>query len=685
MLAAINRAQQNFIANQDKNIAFENLLSDIVAITDSEYGFIGEVLFKPEGEPYLKIYAISNIAWNDETRRLYDKNIQEGLELYNLKTLFGYTLSTGKPVISNDAKNDPRSWGLPDGHPPLKAYLGLPIMQAGQMIAMLGVANRHGGYSAEQINFIQPLLNTIGQLVEARRILRNRILAENALRESQESYRKLFEDHAAIKILIDPDTGYIVDANKAAAKFYGWSLEELKQMRIHEINTLPADKIQIEMDKARKSKKTYFEFCHRLADGSIKDVRVFSSKINLKGKDYLHSIIYDVTKEKELEAQLFQSQKMESIGGLAGGIAHDFNNMLNVILGYGEIILNKLNQKDPLYKDVTEIVAAAKRSMDLTTQLLAFSRKQILQPKVLNVNRTLKSMQKMIERLIGEDIELVMVLKEDIYNVETDPIQIEQVIMNLAVNARDAMPFGGKLFIGTSNVFLDENYLQSHADVVSGEYVMIAVTDTGHGMDKEILSHIFEPFFTTKGKEKGTGLGLATVYGIVKQSGGHIWVYSEQGNGTTFKIYFPATFIEPNHQPEEKQTERVELKGGGEHILVVEDEEALRGLFKALLTNLGYKVTLAGNGGEALLLVEEKGLKPDIVITDVIMPIMSGAMLVERLRKNMPNLKVLYMSGYTDNAIVHHGVLDAETPFIQKPFTIEKLDAKIKQLLKAEK
>ncbi len=503
--------------------------------------------------------------------------------------------------------------------------------------------------------------------------------AEKALQESEESYRRLFQDHAAVKLLIDPDTGNIVDANKSAVNFYGWSEAELKKMKIEDINTLPPQQVKAEMEKARTLKRTYFDFSHRLKDGSIKNVRVFSSGINLKGKDYIHSIVHDVTKEKELEAQLFQSQKLESIGNLASGIAHDFNNMLNIILGYSELLLNKLHQGDLLRENVKQIVEAANRSMSLTQQLLAFSRKQILRPKILNINETLKSIQNMLQRLIGENIELVMSLDEDIHNVEVDPVQIDQVIINLATNARDAMPFGGKLILETANVLLDEQYIQNHPEVTSGEYVMIAVTDTGYGMDKETLSRIFEPFFTTKGK--GTGLGLATIYGIVKQSGGHIWVYSEQGKGTTFKIYLPAVFIESQVQPQEKQIDRIELKGRGGHILVVEDEPALRGLFEAMLTNLGYRTTLAANGEEAVLLVEEKGLKPDLIITDVIMPIMSGAMLVERLKKTHPHIKVLYMSGYTDDAIVHHGVLDKGIPFIQKPFTINDLASKIEKLL----
>lgn len=528
---------------------------------------------------------------------------------------------------------------------------------------------------------VDPILDENQNIIGAVHIITDiteRKLAEAALCESEESYRRLFEDHSAVKWLIDPDSGNIVDANKAAADFYGWSREELKQMKIQQINILPPEEIKKEIEKARTLKKTHFEFRHRLADGSIRDVRVFSSKIKIKGKDYLHSIIQDVTKEKEIEAQLHQSQKLESIGQLAGGVAHDFNNMLNVILGYGEIMLNKLHHGDPLREDARQIVEAGKRSMALTHQLLAFSRKQTLQPMVLNINESLKTIEKMLRRLIGEDIDLVMALEEDISYVKVDSGQIEQVIMNLAVNARDAMPYGGKLIIETANVVLDESYTQNHAGAVPGEYVMIAVTDTGSGMDKETLFKIFEPFFTTKGK--GTGLGLSTVYGIVKQSGGNIWGYSEPAKGTTFKIYLPATLSEP--QLEEVKIEKDAHKGGGEHILIVEDEPALQGLFETLLSDLGYRVTVAANGGEALLLVEEKGLIPDLVITDVIMPVMSGDVLVNRLRKNQPDIKVLYMSGYTGDAIVHHGVFDEGTHFIQKPFNIKDLAAKIEQLLR---
>lgn len=379
-----------------------------------------------------------------------------------------------------------------------------------------------------------------------------------------------------------------------------------------------------------------------------------------------------------LKEQLQQAQKLESVGRLAGGLAHDINNMLSIILGYGENLLHQLHYEDPMRDDVEEILDAGKRSATLTRQLLAFSRKQTLQPEVLDLNAVVRNLEKMLSRLIGEDINLELSLSDEINRVMADSSQIEQVIMNLAVNARDSMPKGGMLLIETSNIELDEIYTQKHAGVKPGRYVMLSVTDNGCGMDKEILSQVFEPFFTTKEKNKGTGLGLSMVYGIIKQSGGNIWAYSEPGHGTTFKIYLPQTNVKQNRK--KAAAEKKITAGSGEHILVVEDEGSLRKLMETILSQLGYKVCIAANGGEALHLIEEKMLEPDLIITDVIMPNMSGRELMDQLRRNRPDLKVLYMSGYTNNAIAHHGVLDPGTPFIQKPFTLRDIDKKIREI-----
>ena len=387
-------------------------------------------------------------------------------------------------------------------------------------------------------------------------------------------------------------------------------------------------------------------------------------------------------RQQELERQLQMAQKMEAIGRLAGGIAHDFNNMLNVILGYGDILCNGLPEGDPQREYAQQIVDAAQRSASLVRELLAFSRKQPLQPVVLNLNDLLKNLEKMLSRVIGEDIRLEFILADDLWPVKVDPVQMEQVVMNLVVNARDAMPQGGSLTIETANVELDDAYALTHVSVKPGSYVMLAVTDTGCGMDRETMARVFEPFFTTKERGIGTGLGLSTVYGIVKQSEGYIWVYSEPGKGSTFKVYLPRTEEVPTWKPRDTES-REGVSVEGKRVLVVEDEGALRELFKETLVQFGFEVTVASDGKEALALVK-KGLRPHVVVTDVVMPGMSGKEMVEELRKVLPGIKVLYMSGYTDNAIVHHGVLDPGEPYIQKPFALGDLVAKIKELFKGE-
>ena len=380
-----------------------------------------------------------------------------------------------------------------------------------------------------------------------------------------------------------------------------------------------------------------------------------------------------------LQEQLQQSQKMEAIGRLAGGLAHDFNNLLTVISGYSQLILDRLSSADPLRPPLIQIKEAGDRAATLTRQLLAFSRKQVLAPQVLDLNCIVANMNKMLPRLIGEDIELVAVHFPGLGCVKADPGQIDQVIMNLAVNARDAMPQGGKLIIETANVELDENYGHNRPIVVPGAYVMLAVSDTGTGMSPEVQSRIFEPFFTTKEQGKGTGLGLATVYGIVKQSEGYIWVYSEPGKGTTFKVYLPR--VEEAAQRVKKKARAVHAAGGSETILLVEDDESVRSFVRSVLKSRGYKLLEAGGSDEAVRLIEKHFGPIHLLLTDVIMPRMSGPELAARLASLHPEARVLYMSGYTENAIVHQGVLEPGTHSLQKPFVPETLIQKIRVVL----
>ncbi len=410
------------------------------------------------------------------------------------------------------------------------------------------------------------------------------------------------------------------------------------------------------------------------------DKNVFQLTIApIRSRGYINLYGRDITEEKSLTEKFTQAQKMEAVGRLAGGIAHDFNNILTVIGGYCGLVLEELPEENPVKAKVEEIAKAAKRATGLTAQLLAFSRKQVLIPRVINPNELVRAVEIIFARLVGEDIELRTFLAPEAGNFKADPGQIEQVLMNLVVNSRDAMPGGGKLTIETSNRTLGADYAMEHPGVNSGEYVRIVVSDTGLGMDQEVLQHIFEPFFTTKGPGKGTGLGLSTAYGIIKQSGGYISCYSEPGKGTTFALYFPRT-TEARDQVASPVREVASL-GGAETILLVEDEETVRHYTRTVLVNNGYAVIDAPGGREALAAIQSRKCKVDLLVTDVVMPQMSGKELAQELLIQCPEMKVLFISGYTGDAIVHHGILDPGIQFMQKPFDSKELLAKIREIL----
>ncbi|HKI24990.1 MAG TPA: ATP-binding protein [Candidatus Sulfotelmatobacter sp.] len=509
--------------------------------------------------------------------------------------------------------------------------------------------------------------------------------AQENLRRSELNFRSLVTN-APYGICRCDSTGKILDVNPALVETLGYS--SANELIGQHIYSLYADTdrwfdLADFFRSATPFKGLGAEWKRK--NGSTTAVRVSGRSVT-NGREsgvVFELFTEDVTERRVLEQQLRQSQKMEAVGRLAGGIAHDFNNLLMVISGYSEFLLERLGAEPQLRGPAQEIASAAERASSLTRQLLAFSRKQMLAPRIVNLNDVAGENLKMLTRMIGEDIDLVMVPGQNLWAVRADAGQIDQVIMNLAVNARDAMPSGGKLTIETSNVTLDEDYVRIHAPLRPGEYVMIAISDTGAGMDAETQSHIFEPFFTTKGT-KGTGLGLSTVYGIIKQSGGYIWVYSELDKGTTFKIYLPR--VVAAGEPAAQVVEPVEIskaEPGTETILVVEDEANLRYLARQFLEKQGYKVIEAADGAVAMqIAVAHEGMI-HLLLTDVIMPGMNGRELAQRISEIRPNIKILYMSGYTENVVGHNGMLDAGVRLLQKPFNLRDLRSKVREVLDA--
>ncbi|MDQ1727986.1 MAG: two-component system, cell cycle sensor histidine kinase and response regulator CckA [Pyrinomonadaceae bacterium] len=510
----------------------------------------------------------------------------------------------------------------------------------------------------------------------------NRKQGEKALRESEERYRELVEN--AHDIIYEHDLqGNYTSTNKAGEEITGYS--RLDTLKLNFTQTVSPEYVDKGREMLRRKlageEITAYELEIITKAGKRIPVEVNSRLVYQNGVPVgVQGIARDVSERKLLEEQLRQAQRLEAIGQLAGGVAHDFNNLLTVIGGYSSILLSKLPSESPHRASVEEIKKAGDRAGALTRQLLAFSRKQILQPKILNLNTVVTDLEKMVRRLIGEDIDVLSITAPALGQVKADPGQLEQVLLNLIVNARDAMPHGGKLTIETRNVFLSDDYAQRHA-AQPGSYVMLAVSDTGEGMDAATQPRIFDPFFTTKPSGQGTGLGLATVYGIVKQSGGNIWVYSEVGRGSTFKIYLPRV-----DQAPESETDQAlkQPPHGTELVLLVEDEDQVRTILQHILEEQGYRVLAAANGAEALLLAQDRSLDIRLMITDVVMPQMGGRELAESVTALRPNLPVLFMSGYTDDAIVRHGLLDEKINFIQKPFDSTTVALKVRGLLDAE-
>lgn len=510
-----------------------------------------------------------------------------------------------------------------------------------------------------------------------------RMEMEEALRKSEEQYRSFFEEDVTAAFLTLPD-GTIDACNPAFVRMFGFkSRDEALSTKV--TNLYPDEDAYRKVVESIEEDRTLadHELELRKRDGTPAYVRanfvgIFDESDNLVG---IKQYIIDETTCKSLEQQLIQAQKLEGIGRLAGGVAHDYNNILSVILGHGGLMLKRLRAEDPIYRQVEAIINAANRAAELTRRLLAFARKEIVSPKVVNLNSSIESIQKMLERLIGENVRLLFSPGSDLWNIKIDPTQIDQVLINLATNARDAIHDVGTITIETSNVRIDERFIHGHMDFQRGDYVQLAFTDSGKGMDRETKEKIFEPFFTTKPKGQGTGLGLSTVYGIVKQNGGNLNVYSEPGKGTTFRIYFPR-FVGNIKELEQKPL--LESLSGTETILAVEDQPDLLELAKNSLEEFGYKVVTALSPGEAILLCGTCHDEISLLLTDIIMPTMNGKELRSKIEKIKPSIKTVFMSGYTADVITDGGMLDEGVEFIQKPFTPQALAKKVRDVLSSK-
>ena len=515
--------------------------------------------------------------------------------------------------------------------------------------------------------------------------------SKEVLRQSEERYRMVLDNTGEIYFEVDLSGNFTYLSQYAMDRFVKNEDPKASRQSRSYIPPKDAERITEIFNHIYRTGESVsnFEYAGQLFDD---EKRVFQLSAALM-KDRsgspigFHGLSRDITEKRRAEEenenlknQLHQAQKLESVGRLAGGVAHDFNNLLSVVLGYSELIQDELDENHPYYESLAYIKSAALRAKDLTSQLLAFSRKQILETKILDVNHVVNNFEKFIKRMIGEDIELEMNLYPNSLQVEADKAQLEQVLMNLSVNARDAMPDGGKLIIETSLTQLDESYTHNRPVVEPGTYAMIAISDSGYGMDAETMDKIFEPFFTTKGQDRGTGLGLSTSYGIVKQHRGNIWVYSETGKGTTFKIYLPI-YKGDEQTKKAKLSPKRETSGGAETILVVEDDITVRKMIVKMLSNRGYHVIESHNVEDALEKAEKYNGTIHLLLTDVIMPGMKGPEVKEKIEIFYPDIKVLYMSGYTDNVIVRHGVLMEDVQFIQKPFTAKGLVDRINQLM----
>jgi len=594
-------------------------------------------------------------------------------------------VETGRPAVCDDIERDPAaaSWraeALPRGYRTMAAF---PILRNGASIGAFNIyAGTPGAFDVEECRLLEELAGDIGFAIGVHEREAERRLAEEQRRAAEDRFRQLAESIQQVFWMADPRGGLLY-VSPAFETIFGRSCESLTASPGVWMDAVhPDDRERVEQAAYARSRRGDYDEVYRIVrpDGAVRWIRDRAFHMyNDAGELYrLVGTAADITEQRQLEEQLQQAQKMEIVGRLAGGVAHDFNNLLTVINGMADLVLAALPEDDPTRDDLTQIRLAGDRAAALTGRLLAVSRRQILKPEIVDLSAIVAGLREMIVRLMGEDVTLVLELAPELASVKADPGQIEQVVLNLIVNARDAMPDGGVLTIETRTVTVDATYAAEHPGTRPGPHAMLAVRDTGVGMDESIRRRVFEPFFTTKPQGKGTGLGLSMVYGIVKQSGGSIWFHSEPGHGSRFTIYLPHVADAPAPRPAPPP---LAAAGGHETVLVVEDEPPLRELAARVLTAAGYTVLQAANGAEALALLERHADPVHLVFTDVVMPGMNGRELAARLATLRPGIRVLYTSGYTEDAILRHGVLDDPGRFLGKPYTPSVLRRRIREAL----
>jgi two-component system cell cycle sensor histidine kinase/response regulator CckA len=664
----------------------EQRLSEALATIDALISGQVDAVLDAEGKsPLLLTRAQETLRQSEERYRRIVETTHEGIATLDPK---------GRITFVNRRLTEMFQYPEQKMHGKLLSYFMAAGPEAGT--AVPAVANENQEILEQRVRYLRkdgselwvllrmsPIRDADGRFIGALAMLMDKthsIVAEEALRKSEEQYRQIVEttSDGIIKINTHRKIEFV---NRRFAEMLGYEPAAMIQRSVFEFMSAAAKRTAESSMKRRKAGETKaVNTTFRHQNGRDIAVNLAGSVILDEAGRYIGYLaaVRDITEQNKLEEQLRQSQKMDAVGQLAGGMAHDFNNLLTVINGYSELAITQLQPDNPLQNAMEQIKKAGTRAAALTRQLLAFSRKQILMPTVVDLNELISELEKMLQRLIGEDVLLRTKLAPDTGSIKADRGQIEQVVMNLVINARDAMPSGGELTLETHNVDLTEDFSRQHLGVSPGAYVMLAVSDTGVGMSAETKARIFEPFFTTKEAGKGTGLGLSTVYGILQQSGGSIWVYTELGRGTTFKVYLPH-FADDSLRSRPTNAPRGG-KQGTETILLTEDDEMVRTLATKVLTGYGYQVLTAANGREAISIVEHHSHPIHLLITDVVMPGMHGRDLADRLTALRPELRVLFMSGYTDRAIVHEQFLDEKT-FIQKPFSPQRLASKIREIL----